>query len=338
MTCTLGELADFIKAQLHGDPKCLIERVATLEAARQGDVTFLANRRYQKYLYQTRASAVILSRDHFAECPTYALVTNNPYLAYARAVELLNPRRAVRPGIHPSASVSPSAEIDASACIGPQAVVGQGTRISARVSVGPACIIGENVRIGEDTQLIANVTVLDGTVIGKRGVIHPGAVIGADGFGLANDDGVWVKIPQIGNVVIGDNVEIGANTTIDRGALNDTVIEDGVKLDNQIQIGHNVRIGAHSAIAGCVGIAGSTTIGRRCTIGGGVGIGGHIQIADDVCITGMSAVANSIKKPGTYSSGISVMEHRQWRKSVARIHHLDELARRLMALEKDASE
>lgn len=338
ITCTLAELADFIKAELHGDPECCIKRIATLEAAREGDVTFLCNRRYQKYLNGTRASAVILSSENQAACPTNALVTSNPYLAYARAIELLNPAKAVQPGIHPSASVSPDAELDTSVSIGPQAVIGEGAQISARVFVGPGCVIGENVRIGEDTRLVANVTVLDGTVIGRRNIIHPGVVIGSDGFGMANDDGVWVKIPQIGNVMIGNDVEIGANTTIDKGALGDTIIEDGVKLDNQIQIGHNVRIGAHSAIAGCVGIAGSTTIGKRCTIGGGAGIGGHIHIADDVVITGMSAVGNSIKKPGGYASSIPVAEHRIWRKNVARFLHLDDMARRLMALEKDVKD
>ncbi|MDQ2695806.1 MAG: UDP-3-O-(3-hydroxymyristoyl)glucosamine N-acyltransferase, partial [Pseudomonadota bacterium] len=202
------------------------------------------------------------------------------------------------------------------------------------VFVGPVCVVGEGAVLGEATRLMANVTVCHGVRLGRRVLVHPGAVIGSDGFGLANDAGRWIKIPQLGGVVIGDDVEIGANTTIDRGALDDTVIEEGVKLDNQIQVAHNVHIGAHTAVAGCVGIAGSARIGRHCTQAGGVGVAGHLEIADHVHVTGMSMVTESITAPGVYSSGLGVEPGRVWKKIRVHLRHLDDLARRVAALEK----
>ncbi len=333
MGLSLGELARRVGAELRGDAQCRIERVATLQNAVPGDVSFLSNRRYRKYLADTRASAVILGPEDASACRTATLVMANPYVGYARAATLLNPAPAFAGGIHPSACVSERARVDATAWVGPHAVVAAGAQLAARVFVGPGCVLEEGVSLAEDCRLVANVTLCRHVRIGRRVLMHPGVVIGADGFGLANDEGVWVKIPQLGTVVIGDDVEIGANTTVDRGALDDTVIEEGVKLDNQIQVGHNVRIGAHTAVAGCVGIAGSTTIGRRCTIGGGVGIAGHIQIADDVHVGGRAVVYSSVPEPGVYASGMPLQDQSDWRRNYPRFRQLNEMMRRIKALE-----
>jgi len=334
LTLALGELADRLGAVLHGDGRCVIRRVATLEHAGPGDVSFLANPRYRRHLATTRASAVILAPRDLARCPVAALVLDNPYLGYARAAALLNPEPERPEGRHPSASVSPEARVEPSAWVGPQAVIEPGALIEAAAYVGPGCVVGTGSRIGKGSRLIASVTVLHGVVIGRRVIVHPGAVLGADGFGIANDGERWVKVPQLGGLRIGDDVEIGANTTIDRGALDDTVIEAGVKLDNQVQIGHNVHIGSHTAIAGCVGIAGSTRIGARCTIGGAVAIGGHLQLADDVHLTGGTVVPKSITRPGVYSSGMMAQDNMSWRRTIARLNQLGEAMRRLSAIER----
>jgi UDP-3-O-[3-hydroxymyristoyl] glucosamine N-acyltransferase len=330
----LGELAQMVGAELHGDAECRIETVATLEDATSGAISFLTNPKYRKYLQGTQAAAVILGREYLDECPVNALVSSNPYLTYARAAGHLFPEPKITPGRHETAIIAQSARIDPSAWIGPAVVVEEDVEIAAGVSVGPGSVVGRGVRIGEDSRLVANVTLCHGVTIGKRAIIHPGAVIGSDGFGLANDDGAWEKVPQLGGVRLGDDVEVGANTTIDRGALNDTVLGDGVKLDNQIQIAHNVQIGENTAIAGCVGIAGSTRIGRNCTIGGGVGIVGHLEISDNAHFTAQSLVSRSVKEPGNYSGNLPAAENRDWRRSVAHIRHLDDIVRRLKALEK----
>ncbi|MGH8479824.1 MAG: UDP-3-O-(3-hydroxymyristoyl)glucosamine N-acyltransferase [Gammaproteobacteria bacterium] len=322
MPTRLGALAEHLGAELHGDADVLIQRIATLDSAGCGDVAFLFNRRYRRFLAVTGASAVILGRADLATCPVAALVTENPYLGYARAAALLYPSPDVVPGIHATAHVAAGAEVDDSAAVGAYAVVGAGAKIGAGADIGPSCVIGPGVRIGAYTRLCARVTVMAESTLGRRCLVHPGAVIGADGFGLARERGVWIKIPQIGSVHIGDDVEIGANTTIDRGALKDTVIEDGVKLDNLIQIGHNARIGAHTAVAGCVGISGSTRIGKRCTIGGGAGFAGHIEICDDVVIGGATSVTKSIRKAATYSSVWPAREALEWRRSVGRFNRL----------------
>lgn len=333
MVRTLGQLAEHVGGDVRGDANCKITGIATLQNAKAGDISFLANPRYTRYLSVTAASAVILTEEYRMDCPTNALVVTDPYLSYALIAALLSPPVVMQQGRHPSAVIDPASTIDPTAWVGPHSVIEEGVEIAAQVMVGPGCFIGRNSRIGAGSRLVANVTVCHGSRIGNRSVIHPGVVIGSDGFGLANDGGSWVKVPQLGAVTIGDDVEIGANTTIDRGALDDTVIEDGVKLDNQIQVAHNVYIGAHTAIAGCTGIAGSARIGARCTIGGGVGIVGHTEIADDVHITGMSFVAHSIRKPGVYSSGTPLESNHDWRKNYARFHHLDDMARRLRHLE-----
>jgi len=322
MSATLGELADRLGARLEGDASVRVNGVATLDKAQPGDLSFLYNRRYRKFLKVTGASAVLLTPADVADCPVAALIMDNPYLGYARAAAILAPPHLPPSGIHPTAQISADAHIDPTASIGAGVVIESHTEVGAHAIVGPGCAIGRNVRIGDYTHVSARVTLCDGTHVGRRTIIHPGAVIGADGFGFARDGSAWVKIPQLGGVHIGDEVEIGANTTIDRGALKDTVIEDGVKIDNLVQIGHNCHIGSQTAIAGCVGIAGSVTIGRRCLIGGAVGIAGHIEIADDVTITAMSGVHRSIRKPGIYSSGWPAQENRLWHRYVASLGRL----------------
>lgn len=330
----LADLAAHAAAELRGDPDRQIRGVATLEDAGTGDVAFLANRRYRSQLAATKASAVILQAAESVACPVDALITDNPYLAYARIAELLFPTPAVAGGVHPTAVVAPSAQVDPTAWVGPLCVVEDRVVVDAGAFLGPGCLVGADSRIGAGTRLVARVVVWNASIIGRRCLIHPGAVIGSDGFGNANDGGRWVKVPQLGRVVIGDDVAIGANTTVDRGSLRDTVIGNGVRLDNLIQVGHNVTIGEHTAAAAFVGISGSTEIGRRCTLGGAAGFAGHLTIADDVHVTGMAMVTHSLREPGSYSSGIPAISNREWRRNVARFQHLDELTRRVKALEE----
>lgn len=334
LSFSLAELAQRLDCEVQGDPDCLITGVATLQSAAAGDVSFLANSRYRRFVADSAASAIIVKPGDLEACPGNALVAKNPYLVFARVAALLNPERAYSPGVHESAVVEEGAFVDPSSHVAACAVIETGAQIGADSVIGPGCVIKQGVQIGANCRLSANVSVCEDVRLGDRVVVHPGTVIGSDGFGFAPDQGQWVKVPQLGSVVVGNDVEIGANTTIDRGALEDTVIEDGVILDNQIQIAHNVRIGAQSAIAGCVGIAGSTTIGKRCQIGGGVGIVGHLTIVDDVHITATSLVTGNINQPGLYSSGTALSDNRQWRKNAARFGHLDDMARRLAALEK----
>ncbi len=333
MSHTLGDLASRINATLHGDPDCLIEGVAALANASKGTITFLADRRLTKYLKSTRASAVILQDELLGQCPVAALVTDNPYAAYARIASYLHPAKLPQPGVHPSTILGSGTCVDESASIGPGCVLGDGAVIAAGVRLDSACAIGSGVVIGADSHLCSRVTICDEVRIGQRAVIQPGAVIGSDGFGMASENGRWIKVPQLGGVCIGDDVEIGANTTIDRGTLDDTVVEDGVKIDNLVQVAHNVRIGAHTAIAGCTGISGSTLIGRHCKIGGGVGIVGHLRITDHVVLTGMSLVTRSISSPGVYSSGVPVQGNARWNRNCAHLRSLDRLARRLKMLD-----
>jgi UDP-3-O-[3-hydroxymyristoyl] glucosamine N-acyltransferase len=338
MMYRLAELAQRFDCELQGDGDLSIEGVCTLHPGKPGHVSFLTNSSYRKYLKTTRAGAVILAAEDAIHCKVPALVSPHPHLVYAKVAALFQPPRPHQPGVHPSAVIATGAMVAASASIGAHVVIEAGAVVGAGSTIGPGCVIMADARIGRDCHLVAQVYLGPAVIVGDRVLIHPGVVIGADGFGLARYGVAWVKVPQLGGVSIGDDVEIGANTTIDRGAIEDTVLENGVKLDNLIQVGHNVRIGEHTVIAGCVGIAGSAHIGRRCQIGGGVGIGGHLSIADDVIITGMSMVPNSVKEPGLYSSGIPLETNREWRKHVARFHQLDELARRIAELEKRLAE
>lgn len=333
MAVTLAELARRFHGRVRGNPDQPIERVSALERAGPRDIAFVAGKKYLPQLALTRAGAVILTAADAERYAGNALLVDEPHLCFALVANLLHPAPPPTPGVHPSARVDPSARIAPTACVGPNCVIEAGATLGERVYLGPGCLIGRDSVVGDGTRLIARVAVLHECVLGGNGLLHPGAVIGSDGFGYARDGVRWLKIPQIGRAVLGDDVEVGANTTIDRGALADTVIGDGVKLDNQIQIAHNVRIGEHTAVAGCVGIAGSAVIGRRCTIGGHTGILGHLEIADDVHITAGSLVTGSITQPGTYSSSLKVEPVEQWRRNAARLRHLDELARRLRHIE-----
>ena len=335
---SLGELAVRFGCTLKGDPDVRVSRVGTLARADADSLSFLANPRHRRFLSETKAGAVVLTPDLAAECPVPALLSSNPYATYARMARVLHPGPAVEPGRHPAAVIDPAADIDATASIGPCAVIGARVRIGARVVIGPGSVVLDDVQVGADTRLTANVTLCTAVVIGERCLLHPGVVVGADGFGFAPDRGTWVKIPQVGSVRVGNDVEIGACTTIDRGAIEDTLIEDGVKLDNHIQIGHNCRIGAHTVMAGCTGVSGSASIGQRCMIGGMVGIAGQLTICDDVVVTGKSFVSGSINKPGYYSSGLAVDETARFRKNAARFHNLDEIVRGLRKGGGDAPE
>ena len=333
MGYTLQQLADHVAGRVVGDDTVVIGRVATLSDASPGSISFLTSSAYRKHLASTRASAVIIRENALDSCTTNALVVENPHVAYARIVHLLYPEIRTIAGIHPSAVVEESATIAGSAYIGPNTYIGHSVVISENVSIGPGCVLENGVKIDSNTSLQANVTIRHDCQLGKYCLVHPGVVIGSDGFGQANDNGVWVKIPQVGRVIIGDDVEIGANTTIDRGAIQDTVISDNVKLDNLIQIAHNVHIGAHTAIAAGAAIAGSARIGKHCTIAGMVGIAGHLEIADNVTITAMSLVGHSLHEPGVYSGTLPLDTNQQWRKNAVRFKQLDEMAKRLKKLE-----
>lgn len=327
MDRTLGELARLLNAELIGPPERVVSGVATLPNAQDGQLTFLANARYRKHLSATRAGAVVLDAEAAPACPSPCLVSTNPYLTYALAAELLAAGEWPEATMSPTAQIAPEAVIGEGVAVGAGAVVAAGARIEDGAWVGPGCVVETDAVVGRESRLHANVTVAHGVQLGMRCVVQSGAVIGSDGFGLAWDEDHWHRVPQLGGVRIGNDVDIGANTCIDRGAIEDTVIADGVKLDNLIQVAHGVRIGAHTAIAACVGISGSTTIGARCTIAGGVGFVGHLTIVDDVHITGMSMVTRSIRTPGVYS-GIPAESNDRWRRNIAWFRRLDQLSRR----------
>ncbi len=331
---SLAELTDRFGGTVLGDAAIRIGQVAPIETAGPAQITFLTNRKYQKLLASSRAGAVILGKDSGEATTMARIVCDNPYAYYARVAALLNPEPAAEPGIHPRAFVHPGAKVAATASVAACAVVEESAQVGEYAVIGANSFVGRNAVIGERTRLHPNVTIYHDCLVGKRGIIHAGAVIGADGFGMAMDAGRYVKIPQIGRVLIGDDVEIGASTTIDRGALDDTVIEEGVKLDNQIQIGHNCRIGAHTAIAGCAGIAGSVTIGRYCRIGGSAMISGHLSIADRVDISGGTLVAKSILQAGTYTSVFPMSAHEDWLKNASLLRHLHEMMDRIRTLEQ----
>jgi len=324
---SLGELAVRFGLKLRGDPALRVSHVATLSQAGAGTLSFLANSRSRKHLAGARATAIVVAPGDADACPTAALICSNPHLEFARIAAVLHPAATMPSGIHASAVVSGHACVPPSAAVGPLCVIEAGVRLGERVQVGAGSVILANVEVGADTHLMPRVTLHSGVRIGERCSIKSGAVIGAEGFGFAPDAGTWIKVPQVGGVRIGDDVEIGANTSIDRGAIEDTVIGTGAKLDNQIQVGHNVVIGAHTAIAACTGISGSTTIGERCMVGGMVGFAGHLTIANDVVITGCSLVSASIRQAGGYSSGMPVVESRAWRRMVAHLRRFGDKER-----------
>jgi UDP-3-O-[3-hydroxymyristoyl] glucosamine N-acyltransferase len=330
----LAEIVGRLGGEVVGNPEVTIKQVATLESAGPGDIAFLAQRKYRPQLRATRAAAVILAHAERDVTVLPRILCADPYLYFARVSMLLNPPQEVESGIHPSAVIEPGTHIAASARIGPGCHIGRRAEVGEGACIDAGCAIGDDARIGEASRLHPSVVVYARCVIGRRAIVHSGVVIGADGFGIALDAGQWLKIPQIGRVIIGDDVEIGANTTIDRGALDDTVIGDGVKLDNQIQIGHNVHVGAHTAMAGCVGIAGSARVGRHCTLGGGAIVLGHLELADGVHISAGTLVTKSITRPGTYTGVYPLQENSDWSRTAARLRNIDRLEARIRTLER----
>lgn len=332
---SLLEIVSKLGGELIGNETLVIFSVASLANAKSGQISFLANSKYLSAIANTKASAVVLDEAsrHATDLPR--IVTENPYAYFAKLSALMNPAPVYRPGINASAVIHTSTKVPNSCTIAEQASIGCDVILGENVIIGPGCVVGDRVTIAEGSQLQANVVIYHDCVIGKRCILSAGVVIGADGFGYAEDADYWVKIPQVGRVVIEDDVDIGANTTIDRGALDDTVIETGVKLDNLIQIGHNCRIGAHTMIAGCVGIAGSARIGKHCKIGGAAMILGHLEIADGVTISPGSMITRSLTKADTYTALMPFQSHEEWLKTAANIRRLGELTERVKQLEKE---
>ncbi len=330
---TLAELQARLGGSIRGDGGVILHGAASLEHAKAGQLGFLLGRKFLEQARASAASALIIPQTLDAPLPQACLAVANPHATFARALALLHPEPAPPAGIHPGASVAADCVIDASASIGPGCVIASGAHVGARSVLGPHCVLGAGARLGDDCFLHTRVTIQHECVVGHRAVLHPGCVIGSDGFGLAWEDH-WIKVPQVGRVILGDDVEVGANTTIDRGALDDTVIEDGVKLDNQIHIAHNCHIGRHTAIAGCAGIAGSTRIGAYCQIGGAAMIIGHLEIGDRVTVSAGTFVAKDIREAGVYTSVQPLMPHADWLRNAAHLRHLDTLAKRIKQLEK----
>jgi UDP-3-O-[3-hydroxymyristoyl] glucosamine N-acyltransferase len=338
LSLSLSEISHVLGGEIAGDPQTRVQKVGTLEGADVHAITLLTHDRFLNSLQQTRAGAVILAPRHRDATGLPRIVCANPYAYFARVSAMLHPAAAAPAGVHARATVDASAQLGDGVSIGPNAVIGRDARIGAGAVVGANCTVGDGVVIGPGTQLWPGVVIYHGCRVGARGILHAGVVIGADGFGNAWEPdeagGHWLKVPQVGRVLIGDDVEIGANTTVDRGAIDDTVIEDGVRLDNLIMIAHNVHVGAHTAMAACTGVAGSTRIGRYCRIGGAVGIAGHLTIADNVEISGKTLITKSITQAGSYSGGYPFEESRAWRRNAVQIRHLDELVKQVKQLEK----
>ena len=331
---TLADIAAKLGAELRGDGTVVIESIAGMATAKEGQITFLSSSKYRKQLAECQAAAVMLKEADAEGFEGNALLMADPYLGYAKVAQLLDTTPAAASDIAPSAYVDPTAQLGENVSIGHNAVIEAGAQIGDNAQIGAGCFIGKNAQIGAGTKLWANVTIYHSVVLGEQCLVQSSTVIGADGFGYANDKGEWVKIPQLGSVRIGNRVEIGACTTIDRGALDDTIIEDNVIIDNQMQIAHNVQIGYGTAMAGGTIVAGSTKIGKYCIIGGASVLNGHIEIADGVTITGMGMVMRSIEEKGMYSSGIPLQPNKEWRKTAARTMKIDEMNKRLKAVEK----
>ncbi len=335
MAIKLSELAKKINCRLHGDD-CLIENVADINHAKKGQLAFVYNPKYLGDIKASKASAIIVKQEWLDSCNKSALISEQPRLAFAKAATLLNPVTVSDAGVSESAIIADGVLVPASSSIGHNVVIHTGVKLGENVQLGSGTVIAENVEVGDNTIIYPNVSIGHKTKIGKNCTLFSGVVIGTDGFGYVKEGDVYIKVPQIGNVIIGDNVDIGANSTVDRGALLDTIIHDGVKLDNQIQVAHNVIIGEHTVISAYTGIAGSVKIGKHCLIGGGVGIRDNIEIADNVMITGRTFVSSSIKQAGSYSSSVLVDTTRNWKKNAMRFKHLDEMAKRIKKLEKIA--
>lgn len=335
MAISLGELAATFDCELRGDAEVNVSGVGSLNSASATSVSFLTGQAFKQQLAETKAAAVILRAADADDCPTACLIHDNPYACYARVAALLHPAPAIEAGVHDKAFVAATAKVSSSAQIAAQATICDGAVVGASCYVGPGCVVGEGCEIGQDSRLLANVTLMRNVTLGARALIHPGTVIGCDGFGNAMTPEGWVKVPQLGGVRVGDDVEIGANCTIDLGAVGDTVIDNGVRLDNLVHVAHNVKIGEHTAIAGQCGFAGSAVIGKRCMFGGQAGVVGHISICDDVIVWGQGMVTKSITEPGTYGSGFPAESTNLWNRKVARFRRLGKLIERVKKLEKD---
>ena len=335
---SLADIAEYINGEVAGDPGFTITAIATLQSAKSDQLSFISNLKYKKFLLSTHAGAVIVDRKTADFFPGHKIIVDDVYVAYAKATAMIYPKKTIQGRlVSPTAIISPDVSLPIDVYIGENVKISKGASIGEQVSIATGAVIGENVTIGNNTIIRNNVVLCNDIQIGSNCIIHPGVIIGADGFGMANENGKWLKIAQVGSVVIHDSVEVGANTTIDRGALDDTVIGQGTKIDNQVQIGHNVHIGEHSVIAGCTGISGSTRIGHHCVIGGGVGIAGHLTITDNVILTGMSMVTKSINQPGSYSSGIPIESTQEWRKKTTLYRQLVKLVQRVKLLENKNS-
>ena len=334
MAKRLGDLASLVGCELRGNPDTLVARVATLSNAGDDAISFLTSEAYRDQLPLTQAAAVILRADDAESAPGAVIISANPYASYARIAGELYPPPAPADGIHPSAVVAETADVDSTASVGPNAVVESGTRIQANAIIGAGSFVGPDCVVGKSVRLHANVTLVRAVTLGDRTIIHSGAVVGSDGFGNAMTDAGWLKVPQVGGVKIGADAEIGANTTIDCGALGDTVIGDGVRIDNLCMIAHNVHVGAHTAMAAMVGIAGSARIGQRCMFAGQAGVNGHVTICDDVIVSGQAVISKDVTEPGVYAGSFVAEKARDWAKKVARFRRLDALQDRVKQLEK----
>lgn len=334
MPITLGELAERFDCELIGDAGVSIDSVGSLENAGTGAVSFLGNSKLKSQLSATRASAVICRKDDAVGASCAVLIHDDPYACFARVAAIVCPAPEHPPGIHDSAVIDDTAEVSATAHVAANAVVEARARVGERSYVGPGVVVGPDCRIGDDCRLLANVTFVRAVTTGDRCTFHSGSVVGSDGFGNAMTPDGWVKVPQLGGVVIGDDVEVGASTTIDCGAIDDTVIGDGVRLDNQVQIAHNVYVGDHTAMAAGAAVAGSSRIGARCMLAGMVGVAGHLEICDGVTVLGKAMVSKSITQPGAYASMFPVEDSRTWNRRVASLRRIDKLQERVGNLEK----
>jgi len=334
MPISLGELAASVGCELIGEPDVVVSGVSSLDNATSGSLSFLSSPAYSMQLSSTKAAAVVLRAEDAENCPVAAFVSDNPYATYARMAALIHPEPAFEPGVHVSACIADTATIADSAHIAASVVIGEHAKIGENTYVGPGSVIGANCTIAADCHLVANVTLVKNVDMGARGLLHPGVVIGSDGFGNAITPQGWVKIPQVGGVRMGNDVEIGANTTVDRGAIGDTIIENGVRIDNLCMIAHNVHVGEHTAMAACTAIAGSTIIGKRCIFAGRSGAVGHITICDDVTVAAQSFLSKDVDEPGIYAASFPADKARSWAKQLARFRRLGVLIERVKKLEK----
>jgi len=321
-TITSGDLVKKLGGELIGDSNIFINSVASLESAHQNSISFFNNPRYSELLKTTKAAVVIVNRESLSFRTGVSIVTDNPYLYFAKVSQLLNPIISLKKEVHKSAIIHPSCKLGKDIYIGPNVVIDENVSIEDGVNIHAGSMLEADSVIGKASVLHPHVVIKANTIIGKNCTLYAGCIIGSDGFGYAKDDNNWLAIPQIGRVILGDNVDIGSNSTIDRGALDDTIISSGVKIDNLVQIGHNCLVGENTIIAGCVGIAGSAKIGKNCAIGGAAMVLGHLSITDNVIISPGSMITRSIKTSGTYTALMPFQDHETWLKTAAKIKRL----------------